>query len=142
MLQVFNQFLSAKERIPEKNIPYYVKWVSDCYRYFDKPETQLLTNDQNAKFLNHLAKKYEDWQVQQADRALRLYGYFLNRMQRNEDVTSGDKPGDWKKIEEKTRKKPMGSGLELSVYSLFPPHNYLLFSCYFNKLSSENHFLL
>ena len=64
MLQAFNQFLNIKERIPEKNIPYYVKWVSDCYRYFDKPETQLLTNDQNAKFLNHLAKKHEDWQVQ------------------------------------------------------------------------------
>ncbi|MDI6744301.1 MAG: hypothetical protein QMD07_02875 [Thermodesulfovibrionales bacterium] len=103
MLQVFNQFLSAKERIPEKNIPYYVKWVSDCYRYFDKPETQLLTNDQNTKFLNHLAKKHEDWQVQQADRALRLYGYFLDRMQRNENGTSSDMPDDWKKIEGKTR---------------------------------------
>lgn len=103
MLQAFNQFLNDKERIPERNTPYYVKWVSDCYRYFDKPETQLLTNDQNAKFLNHLAKKHEDWQVQQADRVLRLYGYFLNRMQRNEDGTSGDKPGDWKKIEDKTR---------------------------------------
>ena len=103
MLQVFNQFLSAKERIPEKNIPYYVKWVSDCYRYFDIPETQPLTNDQNAKFLNHLAKKHEDWQVQQADRALRLYGYFLSRRQRNEDGASGDMPDDWKKIEEKMR---------------------------------------
>lgn len=103
MLQAFNQFLSDKERIPEKNIPYYVKWVSDCYRYFDKPETQSLSNDQNAKFLNHLARKHEDWQVQQADRALRLYGYFLIRRQRNEDGTSSDMPDDWKKIEEKMR---------------------------------------
>ncbi len=103
MLQAFNQFLNDKERIPEKNAPYYVKWVSDCYRYFDKPETQLLTNDQNAKFLNHLAKKHEDWQVQQADRALRLYGYFLTRMHRNEDGTSSGMPADWKKIEERTR---------------------------------------
>ena len=63
MLQPFSQFLSGKERIPEKNVPYYVKWVSDCYRYFDKSETQLLTNDQNAKFLNHLAKKHEDTHV-------------------------------------------------------------------------------
>lgn len=102
MLQVFSQFLSEKERIPEKNAPYYVKWVSDCYRYFDKPETQVLTNDQNTKFLNHLAKKHEDWQVQQADRALRLYGYFLNRMQRNVD-TPCDISCDWKKIEEKMR---------------------------------------
>lgn len=103
MLQVFSQFLSDKERIPEKNVPYYVKWVSDCYRFFDVPESLPLTNDQNAKFLNQLAKKHEDWQVQQADRALRLYGYFLTRIQRNEDGNSGDMSDDWKRIEEKTR---------------------------------------
>jgi len=87
MLDAFKQFLSTKERLPEKNLHYYVKWVSDCYRYF----------------LNHLAKKHEDWQVQQADRALRLYGYFLTRIKRNADGSSGDMPDNWKKIEEKTR---------------------------------------
>lgn len=30
MLDSFKQFLGAKERLPEKNIPYHVKWVSDC----------------------------------------------------------------------------------------------------------------
>lgn len=29
MLQAFKQFLITKERLPEKNLPYYVKWVSD-----------------------------------------------------------------------------------------------------------------
>jgi len=80
--------LSEKERLPEKNIPYCVKWVSDCYRYFDVPELQPLTNEQNAKFLNRLAKKHEDWQVQQAERALKLYGYFLSRSQKNNDETA------------------------------------------------------
>jgi len=71
MLRAFKLFLSEKERLPDKNIPYYVKWVSDCYRYFDVPESQPLTNEQNAKFLNRLAKKHEDWQVQQAERAFK-----------------------------------------------------------------------
>jgi len=102
MLQAFNQFLNIKERIPEKNIPYYVKWVSDCYRYFDKPETQLLTNDQNAKFLNHLAKKHEDWQVQQADRALKLYGYFLSRSRTSDEETTTSQ-SNWQGIEMKLR---------------------------------------
>jgi hypothetical protein len=56
MLPAFEQFLSDKERIPQKNALYYVKWVSDCYRYFDKPETQLLTNEQNVEFLSRLSK--------------------------------------------------------------------------------------
>lgn len=103
MLQAFEQFLSDKERVPQKNAPYYVKWVSDCYRYFDKAETQLLTNEQNTEFLSQLAKKHEDWQVQQADRALRLYGYFLTRKRTSEDEPSVNNQGDWKEIEEEMR---------------------------------------
>jgi integron integrase len=103
MLQAFEQFLSDKERIPKKNAPYYIKWVSDCYRYFDKPQTQLLTNEQSAEFLSRLAKKHEDWKVQQADRALKLYGYFLTRKQRSEDGPSVDNQGNWEEIEEKIR---------------------------------------
>ena len=62
MLQAFQQFLIDKEKVPHKNAPYYVKWVSDCYRYFDKAETQVLTNEQSAEFLSHLAKKRLDYQ--------------------------------------------------------------------------------
>lgn len=104
MLQAFKQCLSEKERLPEKNIPYYVKWVSACYRFFDVPESQTLTNEQNAKFLNWLAKKHEDWQVQQADRALRLYDYFLSRSQKNDDGTAVAVSSDWQKIEERLRR--------------------------------------
>ena len=72
MLTAFRQFLEEKERIQDKYVTCYLKWVSDCYRYFNIPETQLLMNEQIAQFLSHLAKKHEDWQVQQADRVLRL----------------------------------------------------------------------
>jgi len=103
MLQAFEQFLMDKEGVPKKNAPYYVKWVSDCYRFVDKPETQSLTNEQTAEFLIRLTKKLEDWQVQQADRALRSYGYFLTRKQRSEGEPSVNNQGDWKEIEEKMR---------------------------------------
>jgi len=103
MLTTFKQFLNHKERIPEKNIPYYLKWVADCYRFFNAPETHLLTNDQRSQFLTYLTKKHEDWQVEQADRALRLYGYFLSKTKMGEDGPEPDLSGDWKRIEEKTR---------------------------------------
>ncbi len=103
MLWAFKLFLSEKERLPEKNTPYYVKWVSDCYRYFDVPESQPLTNEQNAKFLNRLAKKHEDWQVQQAERALKLYGYFLSRPQKNNAEAAIADSSDWQRIEESLR---------------------------------------
>lgn len=103
MLETFKQFLGTKERLPEKNIHYYVKWVSDCYRYFDVHVTQSLTNEQCIEFINHLAKNHEDWQVQQADRALRLYGYFLSRYQQSEDGSGVVEPSDWQKMEESLR---------------------------------------
>ena len=101
MLDAFKQFLSTKERLPEKNLHYYLKWVSDCYRYFDITEKQPLSNEQIAKFLNHIAKRYENWQVQQADRALKLYGYFLSRSLSNSVGTAAVLPSDWQKIEKK-----------------------------------------
>jgi len=103
MLNAFKQFLGTKERLPEKNIPYYVKWVSDCYRYFDIQQSQPLANEQNTEFLNRLAKKHEDWQVQQAERALKLYGYFLSCSQKNNDETLTSDSSDWQRMEEKLR---------------------------------------
>jgi integron integrase len=103
MLTTFKQFLNNRERIPERNIPYYLKWVADCYRFFNAPETHLLTNDEKSQFLTYLGKKHEDWQVEQADRALRLYGYFLSKAKRGEDGPVPDLSGDWKRIEERTR---------------------------------------
>ncbi len=101
MLDSFKQFLSTKERLPEKNLYYYFKWVSDCYRYFDMPETQPLSNEQNTKFLNHLAKKHEEWQVQQAERALKMYGYFLSRSLNNSAGIAAAVPADWQKMGKK-----------------------------------------
>jgi hypothetical protein len=103
MFDAFKQFLNIKERLREKNIHYYLKWVSDCYSYFDIPVTNPLTNEQNTKFLDHLAKKHEDWQVQQADRALRLYDYFLSRSQQDNNGLNVSVPSDWQKIQERLR---------------------------------------
>lgn len=102
MLELFTKFLIEKERVPEKNIPYYLKRVSDCYRYFDLPDTSALDNEKQAQFLKHLSRHSEDWQVQQADRALRLYGYFLSRQ-----TNGGNKllqlSSDWHGLEQKLR---------------------------------------
>jgi integron integrase len=46
----------------------------------------LLTSDQVQNYLNHISKTREDWQVQQAEAALRLYGYYLSSERK--------KPGD------------------------------------------------
>ena len=132
MLDAFKQFLSAKERLPEKNLHYYIKWVSDCYRYFDIAEIQPLSNEQNTRFLNHLAKKHEDWQVQQADRALKLYGYFLSRSLNNSDDTTAAVPLDWQTIE-----KELSEALRLRHRSYSTEKTYILWLRQFRGFSKD-----
>ena len=60
-------------------IPYYVKWASECYSYLDEAVGNRITSDNKQKYLNHLSKAHEDWQVNQADYAIRLYQFFLSK---------------------------------------------------------------
>ncbi len=102
MLELFKNFLSSKNKVNDKYLPYYLKWVAEGYRFLDTPLSQSITNDQKSQFLKYLSKSHEDWQVNQADNALRLYGYFLSSQH-------PDKAGcipenlinDWKAVEEK-----------------------------------------
>ncbi len=62
-----------------KYIPHYIKWVSNCYSFLNIPSTTRINIDQKKQFLSHMAKTHEDWQVKQADTALRLYDFFLSK---------------------------------------------------------------
>jgi len=121
MLTAFEQFLINKERIQEKYVPYYVKWVSDCYRYHNLPESEPLTNEQHTQFLKRLADNAEDWQVRQAERAVRLYDYFLLQKIKNETGSVSGQAEDWIIVEERTRE-----ALRLRHRSLSTEKTYLL----------------
>lgn len=102
MLETFRQFLSDKERVPERNLPYYLKWVTDCYRYFNLTQDIPLSNGQLEEFLHHLAKNHEDWQVSQADRAVRLYLFFLAKAVRAAEESTSGHAQDWNAVEQST----------------------------------------
>jgi hypothetical protein len=78
MLEPFKNFLSSKGKVSEKYLPFYLKCVTEGYRFLDIPLSQSITNEQKAQFLKYLSKNHEDWQVNQADNAIRLYSYFLS----------------------------------------------------------------
>ena len=48
-----------------------------CYTFLDQLDNSLPTSVQVESYLNHLSKTREDWQVKQAEVALRHYGYYL-----------------------------------------------------------------
>jgi integron integrase len=103
MLESFKQFLSSKGKVNAKYIPFYLKWVSEGYRFLDIPLIQPIKNEQRAQFLKHLSKNHEDWQVNQADNAFRLYGYFLSSQHPDKaNAIPETLLNDWKAVEEKT----------------------------------------
>ena len=104
MLNNYRSFLLSKRTIKPNYIPYYVKWVGDCYSFLNIPDSVRISGDQKNQFLSHMAKSHEDWQVKQADAALRLYDYFLSQHSESPSAELTGEDGDWKSIEEKMRK--------------------------------------
>ena len=73
-LPEFQDFLASRKLVPEKNVPYYARWVSNFLDFSNK--SQDVSYDLRVEaFLNYLKpqKDIVDWQVQQAKEALQLY---------------------------------------------------------------------
>jgi len=121
MLRSFESFLNKKGSLKPQYIPYCLKWVSDCYHFLNLPLSTRLNSDQKKQFLLDMGKIYEEWQVNQADTALRLYDYFLSQtsLPKTRDL-SPDKES-WRSLEEKMRE-----ALRLRQRSLSTEKTYLL----------------
>jgi integron integrase len=128
MLEQFRTYLTDKAQVKDKYIPYYLKWVSDCYSFFNQPPENPLSNDQKQEFLKHISKRQEEWQVNQADYALRLYSFFLNRGLKESSEDSGSSEEEWKALLEETRK-----ALRLRHRSLTTEKNYLIWLRHFQR---------
>jgi len=103
MLRAYEEFLTKKGTVKTQYVPYYLKWVSDCYAFLNEPLSNRLGTEQKKQFLSNIAKRHEDWQVKQADTALRLYEYFLSRSITatiGEPISPEEK---WRLLEERMR---------------------------------------
>jgi integron integrase len=74
ILPEFQDFLLARSLVPTKNVPFYAYWVSK-FLAFSNRNQDLGSDLRVQEFLNQLKaqKKIADWQVRQAEEALRLY---------------------------------------------------------------------
>lgn len=130
MIERFKLFLTAK-KVNEKYVPYYLKWVTDAYRFADLELTKPLANELKTSFLKQLEKKHETWQVNQADNALRLYGYYLSTQ--NRDRFDDREMIDWEKVERETE-----TALRLRHRSLSTEKTYMLWLRQFRAFLKES----
>ena len=75
----FRKYLISKNIVSEKKVPYYVVWVSSFYAYTEKDPGSSFSNAEVGRFLKHLTKSKEEWQVKQAREVLNLYRFYQRR---------------------------------------------------------------
>ncbi|MCF6147454.1 MAG: integron integrase [Candidatus Kuenenia sp.] len=103
MFSPFKDYLIQKALVKDKYVPFYLKWVSDCYAFVNTVNSDMLNPKQTKQFLKYLGKTHEDRQVKQAANALRLYNYYLASLQKNASVKSPEAENVWNLLETRTR---------------------------------------
>ncbi len=79
-MKTYRNYLLSKHIIPEKQIPYYVNWVTNCFS-FNKKYPDMDISDKDIRcYLSKIEKQKEDWQVKQAHEAINLYGSSPNSL--------------------------------------------------------------
>ncbi len=134
MLRTFRDYLDQKALIQAKYIPYYLKWVSECYSFLERPDSEPANVEDRERFIKHIAKTREDWQANQADDALRLYDYFLSSKNKSDCGKEEPTRGIWDNLEAKTR-----AALRVKQRSLSTEKTYISWFNSFRKfLGSKN----
>ena len=132
MLRAYETFLTKKGSVKTQYVPFYLKWVSDCYGFLNEPLSNRLESEKKKQFLSHMAKQHEDWQVKQADTALRLYDYFLSRAISPTTGEPSSQEENWRLLEERMR-----NALRLRHRSLSTEKTYLIWLRSFRAFVAE-----
>ncbi len=74
----FEIFL-IQNNFPERQVPFYVTWVKKGLKFFRKGSGARLNSDETNRFLKSLSERFSDWQIRQAQEAIKLYHFFLDK---------------------------------------------------------------
>jgi integron integrase len=96
----FKDFLLRKHIIPEKKMPYYISWISQCYAFCEKDVGDNISADDMDRFLKNITRHREDWQIKQAKEAVDLYRFFLRKHSRESACTEMESNDQWKSVVE------------------------------------------
>ena len=93
-----DDFLTLVGKVPNKQIKYYLIWISK-YNTYKKRYKQ--NSDQD--YFDSLSGKHQDWQIIQAQKAVNLYKYYLSTHTNQKEKLVASVPDSWNVVEEKIR---------------------------------------
>lgn len=94
----FNRFLKESGRINPNRIPFYLHWVSRYLLFLGHGRDPLQCREEISVFLRELSKTQEQWQVNQAKEAIRLYLYFLSSSKKLANPSGEEAARRWDKL--------------------------------------------
>jgi integron integrase len=95
-LSAFENFLTQRRIVPSKNVSFYGRWVLQCYSFITKPIEDSLSDEDVGRFLSFLEKSCKEWQISQADEAIRLYRYYQTSGRQQPIKSSNSLDEQWK----------------------------------------------
>jgi len=97
-MEDFLNYLQSKKIIPPKKLLYYCNWIKKFKSFSGSQASEQNDWKSVEAFLKLLARKYEDWQVEQAGEALKYYQYFLTHNPGTESANKLSENNSWKTL--------------------------------------------
>jgi integron integrase len=136
-LDDFKKFLADAGRVKDISIPWYLKRLTDCLTFLNIRFGEHIEHKEKQSYLDNLSTHIEDWQVKQADNALKHYEYFLTSTGKEKVHKPSGSQLEWKAAEESAR-----NSIRLKHLSYATEKTYILwirqFGAYLNNKPFKN----
>jgi len=104
LLVKYHNYLKEKQNVPEKQIPFYINWVTSFLRFCDGITVDQVDENHVNSYLEKLSRQREDWQVKQAKEAIGLYRFLYSRERKRPEQRNASSEAEWKiAVEEMVR---------------------------------------
>ena len=85
-LDDFKKYLLNTAKIKPEILPYYLKRINAVIAYYNKSFGEGISNEEKSRFLDEISNTYEEWQIKQADYAIKLYNFYINDQNRTKNI--------------------------------------------------------
>jgi integron integrase len=104
LLEQFKSYILSRRLIDEKKAGFYLYWVNRFHGFCKKQLSDSTSIGDIERFLKHLTRVREEWQVKQASEAIQLLVFYKNQKKINHGMANMEIGAQWKAVAEEMRK--------------------------------------
>lgn len=97
-MKEFSNYLVSKHLTSKKESHFYRSWVKNLYDFIGKNPGSKLENEDIDQYINYITKSKQEWQVKQAQEAIRIYLYYINQQKEAPISANSNLKAQWKLV--------------------------------------------